>query len=402
MERKVFTKFNNKEEDYIINSDSLMKYYSDYYPKKLILDWLTKKNLINLKYREFGFTGKDNHLKRYQSFKSLDEFKKRIEFLNPIKIDIGGVYNKEPRNYKKEEIICKERELVFDIDINNYDEVRKCCQKNDICSICWKYIVCGAKILERILTEDFGFKKIFYVFSGRRGIHCWVCDKRACVLNNIARTAIEKYIYFRSEIDKLKDINIKKSKRNFADPVHPSYLSAVSLIKNSFYEILKEQNFFEDIKFKNILKNIITLYFEAIDIDVIDYYLNAGHNSVEKLNKIKEYLSRGQKIINNNFNSDYFSVDACINEFIMFIVYPRLDSNVTIQLNHLLKGPFSVHPTTGYISIPMSIELLEKLNLDKIPKVDYLIESKNKKENEIFSQYIKFFENFVKNINENE
>ena len=402
-------KLNNNPEDFILSPDILKKYYSQYYPSELIINWLTKNDKKNLKKREFCFTSQNDKYIRYQSFKSLAEFKRRILTLNPIKIDIGGIYNQEPRHYIENknnnnnniEFICEEKELVFDIDISDYDDVRKCCQNNDICTKCWKYIISGAKILERILKEDFGFQKIFFVFSGRRGIHCWVCDKRACLLNKNARTAIEKYIYYEKVQDN-KDNKSNKNKRNFAEPVYPSYESAVSLIKNDFYDIIKEQDLLNDPELQNIFKKIISLYFSIIDMENINNILEKKNwSSYKKIKNITEYLQKGEKILKNKNNINYYCSEACLNEFIMYILYPRLDGNVTIQVSHLLKGPFCVHPKTGYISVPMSIELLEKFAFDKIPKVDYLIEYENNDEKNSFLKYINFFENFVQNINEN-
>lgn len=56
-------------------------------------------------------------------------------------------------------------------------------------------------------------------------------------------------------------------------------------------------------------------------------------------------------------------------------LYPRMDYHVSTMQNHLLKLPFSVHPTSRKISIPLFKRQLYNFDPDKCVDINELLKS---------------------------
>ncbi len=376
----------------IITKENMQIYYKNFFPYHSFFLWLGKDNSEYFERREFSFTMPDERYFRFQCFKNETELKNQIIKLQPKKIDIGAVYNTLPKNHEQTNSFNPiEKEIVFDIDLTDYDDIRTCCKDAKLCNKCWKFMEVAYEILDKILREDFGFKNLLYCFSGRRGIHCWLCDNNARRLKNNGRIAIAKYIQFQIQNTKNKIVQGLNNK------IHPSINRAISIIDKYFEnDILIGQDILNFDGGKNLLKGLVKAYFLKEDNNIIndvERELNMKNSSVQKFKNIEEILQR-----NKNFNRG----DLCIKDFKLNILYPRLDINVSKHINHLLKSPFCIHPKTGLVSVPLDDYDIKNFKIEDIPRLDFLVNDyKEGKTNQNFEKYIQLFEKFAKDCNEN-
>uniref|UniRef100_A0A7N8YL88 DNA primase n=1 Tax=Mastacembelus armatus TaxID=205130 RepID=A0A7N8YL88_9TELE len=373
--------------------DLLPLYYRRLFPFSQYYRWLNyggvQKNYFQN--REFSFTLKDDIYVRYQSFTTQTELEKEMHKMNPYKIDIGAVYSHRPNQHntvKSGTFQALEKELVFDIDMTDYDDVRSCCSAADICSKCWTLMTIAIRILDRALRDDFGFQHLLWVYSGRRGVHCWVCDEAARKLSVAARSAVAEYL----SLVKGGEETLKKVV--LTDPIHPFIKESLAVVEDYFPQYaLQAQDIFGR---KESVEKVLTL------VELQQLF----EKEKKPENRLITNIATGKK-------GQHFE-----KEIMLQYCYPRLDVNVSKGVNHLLKSPFSVHPKTGRISVPMDINRLETFDPFAVPTISLICEELDRprtgeediKENEkdaaekrkirdykrtSLAKYVKYFDQFL-------
>ena len=202
-------------EEPCVTAPLLSLYYQHLFPYDFIYQWFrygttgtNSSSSMNLfLHREFSFTiqnpQKDEIYLRYQSYASLSDFASAVQKRCPMKIDIGAIFSHPPVQKHtlggSTTLTPIEREFVLDIDLTDYDDIRNCgCQQAQICPICWKYMSMAMATINVALREDFDFHHLQWFYSGRRGIHGWVCDAAAKTLTDAGRTAVANYLTVRT------------------------------------------------------------------------------------------------------------------------------------------------------------------------------------------------------------
>jgi len=333
--------------------------------------------------REWSFTIEDDIYIRYQCFRDQAEFAAAIKKRQPHKIDIGAVFTAPPKDHttiNPDAFKPVERELVFDVDMDDYKN-RQCCTGAKICHRCWPFMTMAIKVVDCALREDFGFRNILWIYSGRRGVHCWVCDPEARELANEAREAVVSYLAvdFPAEGDE----GDKRLMKTFQTPMHPSLARAYNTVEPMFGRYICHadgQGLLKDkVAYMKVLNKLPN---EDIRKELYgEWERNPLLTGEERWEMMRDAITEGAGSSASQAQKkrkvDYSKLDAWKHEFVLNQTYPRLDVNVSKHRNHLLKSPFCVHPKTGRVCIPIDPTKADTFDPFSVPTVRVLEEQIN-------------------------
>ena len=295
-----------------------------------------------------------------------DRLRKDVLRLNPSRFEIGPVYSANPRDRKTLRKASAFRplskELVFDIDLTDYDEIRTCCKETKICNKCWTFITMAIKVIDVALRQDFGFEHILWVYSGRRGAHAWISDKRAREMDDSRRKAIAGYLELLKGGDQSgKKVNIKR-------PLHPHIARSLEILKSYFaHDILEIQDPFAD---STGADKLLSLLPDKSLNDALrkKWSVDPGRPSVSKWTDIDTLAKTG-----SSKTLDSKALLEAKQDIVLEYTYPRLDAEVSKKLNHLLKSPLLIHPKTGHVCVPIDLEKVDSFDPLSVPTVTKLL-----------------------------
>lgn len=323
-------------------TNDLSVYYSEYFPADVLCELLSRswRGTSQLHKRELCIENVDACYIRWLSVPAHADLRVLFKEKRVEKFHTGAIFSNEPRFKKKGlEMSPVERELVFDIDVNDYDVWGIDANDIDSCDYAWPIVAFGMKMVKHVLQHHFGFENMLLVYSGRRGAHMSVYDARACVLTDEARSAIVAYLqppdkpgasgrlqYWRilqsAGFTELFDSHVLPFWLNFC--VKPRSRGGMGVLDGP----LEKEAFMDLFADKHACKTL-TL---------------SGDTGAQMWSKLTKYADESM------YSQ---STWTALKETVMCYLWPRLDGAVSKHRNHLSKSVFSIHPKTKRVCVPI-------------------------------------------------
>ncbi|NWV21910.1 PRI1 primase, partial [Origma solitaria] len=185
--------------------------------------------------------------------------------------------------------------------------------------------------------EDLGVRHRLWVYSGRRGVHCWVCDDAVRKWSPALRAAAVEYL-------SLVKVGVWGARDPLPTP-DPDEGGLVGVwIPPDPGEALTPP---------------------AQHREPLQAEFPKKKDSVQRWELLRGRMERARAAGGRGMcYADW--------EVMLQFCFPRLDINVSKGLGHLLKSPFSVHPKTGRVSVPLDLQRLDQFDPFAVPTITSL------------------------------
>ncbi len=303
--------------------DMITFYFREYYKNYAVFD------IPQINRREFGvgFSKKINA--RHLSFQTTEEFRKYLVTNVPFYVSHSAAYYEFPEARPIEKKHWLGADLIFDMDLAG--------GKYELYSNFEKIHDEVIRLVNDFLSNDFGIAKqyIFPVFSGSKGFHVHIRDKRFRLLGSNERREIVDYIsgigfsYLSlmnvEKIGRLQKITGPKPK----DGGYPGRFArrTIEILKNNPKNIL--QRYYTKIKGKELVETIIR------GINRGNWSFLPGREPLKLLKPVADHIA---------------------------IKSIPLDASVSYDIRRLIRVPNSIHGGSGFIAKMIDIDKLESFN----------------------------------------
>lgn len=272
------------------------------------------------------------------------------------------------------------KELVFDLDIPDYDRFCGCGRAKMLCHVCWLHLEGSYFILQFILTHLYGYspQNLLYVFSGSKGFHCFVNDSRAMRLTGPQRL----FLY--------NSIAVKNGGESSSSGHGPYNKNGIisddsSVAYQGDRQLMEWMKLYEPERRAVSLDDKLTHLFTELVLKSRDLLANNIAFREWIMSKARLHYPSCQERIRQQWQESLKDKSSCtsvglwqilckfdaygmlsvskqplvpFSQFIIYRLYYPIIDQKPLLMDQTIKLPFAIHPATKNIALPFDEEFI--------------------------------------------
>lgn len=309
---------------------------------------------------QFGGNG-NVYAQKQLSRSTPDELRYALQHQAPESLHMGQMLPEEALYSGLE----PRKELVFDIDCTDYRRFCDCEGQKKLCPFCWALHMTGTVlVLRHFLCQCLGIREeqLLWVFSGGKGIHCFVNTRAYLPLGDQERRRLVGLLECgRDDWTRMRELTQQLATQ------HPDFMEQ---LETHFLEtVLQRHDALCNAKLRAYVLEVLAAEFPLIYLNLTKAWAqyDAGarierRNTTEAPpNESEQRWCLLQRVELNlsGFDPQQTRASQCL---MLRLLWPVLDAG-PLALHHRIKLPFSIHSGSQRLALPMSAEQLLHMNL---------------------------------------